>query len=85
MARGPRLWALGVDSGPRGEASEGILDPPTIINNIYFYWCPNGAYVVRPVTKPARQLEQPLTWTHGQILDFSFLGALESIPRANFR
>ncbi len=27
MARGPRFWALGVDSGPRGGACEGILDP----------------------------------------------------------
>ncbi len=28
MARGgPRFWALGVDSGPRGGAFEGILDP----------------------------------------------------------
>jgi hypothetical protein len=28
MARGLRFWALGVDSGPRGGAFEGILDPP---------------------------------------------------------
>ncbi len=28
MARGPRFWALGVDSGPRGGAFEGALDPP---------------------------------------------------------
>jgi hypothetical protein len=27
MARGPRFWALGVDSGPREGAFEGILDP----------------------------------------------------------
>ncbi len=26
-----------------------------------------------------------LNWTQGQILDFSFLGALETISRANFR
>ncbi len=26
-----------------------------------------------------------LTWTQGQILHFSFVGALESIPRANLR
>ncbi len=25
MARGPRFWALGVDSGPRGGAFEGIV------------------------------------------------------------
>ena len=36
MARGPRFWALGVDSGPRGGAFEGILDPPKN-NNIYIY------------------------------------------------
>ncbi len=46
MARGPRFWAQGVDSGPRGGAFEGILDPQPIITNIYLYWCPNGAYVV---------------------------------------
>ena len=28
MARGPRFWALGVDSGPRGGAFEVIVDPP---------------------------------------------------------
>ena len=27
MARGPRFWALGIDSGPRGGAFEGIVDP----------------------------------------------------------
>ncbi len=27
MARGPRLWALGVDSGPRGGSFDRILDP----------------------------------------------------------
>ena len=44
-------------------------------------------------TNPVRvankvQLQGPqstLTWTQGQILDFSFLGALKSIPRPNFR
>ncbi len=41
---GTSFLALGVDSGPRGVAFEGILDPQQIIN-IYFYWCPNGAYV----------------------------------------
>ncbi len=35
MARGPRFWALGVDSGPRGGAFEGILDPK-IIEHIFF-------------------------------------------------
>jgi hypothetical protein len=27
MARGLRFWALGIDSGTRGNAFEGILDP----------------------------------------------------------
>ncbi len=40
-----RLWALGVDSGPRGGAFEGMLDPPKQFKDIYFYWRPNGAYV----------------------------------------
>ncbi len=44
MARGPRFWALGVDSGPRGGAFEGIMDPQKIIKNIFLFWCPNGAY-----------------------------------------
>ncbi len=44
VARGPRFWALGVDSGPRGVAFEGIWDPPKIIKHKYLYWCPNGAY-----------------------------------------
>ncbi len=33
MARGPRFWALGVDSGPRGGAFEGVWDPPKTIKN----------------------------------------------------
>jgi hypothetical protein len=37
MARGLRVWALGVDSGPRGGAVEGIVDPPKMIKNIYLY------------------------------------------------
>ncbi len=32
MARGLRFWALGVDSGPRGGAVEGILDPQILIS-----------------------------------------------------
>ncbi len=44
MARGPRFGAQGFDSGPRGGAFEGILDPQQIIENMYLYWCPNGAY-----------------------------------------
>ncbi len=28
MAGGPRFWALGVDSGPRGGAFEGVVGPP---------------------------------------------------------
>ncbi len=57
MARGLRFWALGVDSGPRGGAFEGILDPPKIIKTTYFYWCPNGAYVeaIQPLMKTARR------------------------------
>ncbi len=35
MARGPRFWALGVESGLRGEASEGILDPQN--NQTYIF------------------------------------------------
>ncbi len=35
MARGPRFWALGVDSGPRGGAVEGILDPNNNKTNIF--------------------------------------------------
>jgi hypothetical protein len=31
MAWGPRVWALVVDSGPRGGAFEGILDPPNVL------------------------------------------------------
>ncbi len=31
MARGPRFWALGVDSWPRGGALEGVWDPQKII------------------------------------------------------
>ncbi len=31
MAGGPRFWALGVDSGPRGGAFEGFLDPKIIL------------------------------------------------------
>jgi hypothetical protein len=37
------------------------------------------------VTSMAPSPITSLTWTQGQILDFSFLGALESISRANFR
>ncbi len=37
MARGLRFWALGVDSGPRGGAFEGISDPPKIIQHICVY------------------------------------------------
>ncbi len=35
--RGLRFRGLGVDSGPRGEAFEGVSDPPKIIKNTYFY------------------------------------------------
>ncbi len=41
-----------------------------------------------PKRAPLSSLKFPakvLTWAQGQILDFSFLGALESIPRSNFR
>jgi hypothetical protein len=41
MARGLRFWALGVDSGPRGGAFEGILDPPKLYK-IYFLLVPKG-------------------------------------------
>ena len=34
---GPRFRALGVDSGPRGGAFEGVLDPQAIITNIYIF------------------------------------------------
>ncbi len=34
---------------------------------------------------PVPHPEAQLTWTQGQILDFSFLGASESIFRVNFR
>ncbi len=37
MARGPRFWALGVDSGPRGGAFKGILDPPTSFKKQRFF------------------------------------------------
>ncbi len=37
MARGPRFWPLGVDSGPRGWAFEGILDPSQNHNYIYIF------------------------------------------------
>ncbi len=44
MARGPRVWALGVDSGPRGRACDVILDPPpTLISkNVFFVLVPKG-------------------------------------------
>ena len=35
FVRGPRFWALGVDSGPRGGAFEGVLDPRK--NKIYIF------------------------------------------------
>jgi hypothetical protein len=37
MARGPRFWALGVDSGLRGEAFEGLLEPQSDKTYIYIY------------------------------------------------
>ncbi len=35
MGRGLRFWALGVDSGPRGGACEGILDPRFFFKHIF--------------------------------------------------
>ncbi len=51
MARGPPFWALGLDSGPREGAFEGMLDPPEIIKHIDSYWCPNGA-LLAPYWRP---------------------------------
>ncbi len=51
------------------------------IKNIYLSLLPKASHVTSMAPSPITSL----TWTQGQILDFSFLGALESISRANFR
>ena len=66
MARGPRFWALGVESGPRGGGFEGLLDlqhtntfrfidaqtAPTVLRSVSGRLSGPGAFPFRPQDGP---------------------------------
>ncbi len=73
-------WCCFVLSGLEGRFGSGAIVSHrcviTVPGSVGFVWSGLGAHVGWKVS---------LTWTQGQILDFSFLGVVESISRAEFR
>ncbi len=74
MARGPRFWALGVDSGPREETFEVILDPPKDHGKYKFLLVPNR-------TAPWRELAAAKGLATGHNLEHTLLGAGTTVIR----